>query len=99
MIWHLKSLQTCGTITQTGLPGLYFIVSSVPEATCPTNAADHCIVLQYHSAVLLKVITFVNIAFVSYYQIPLTSIYIHRNPRHVAGTKADLSLDLKPEQI
>lgn len=35
---HLVSLQTYESITQTGRPGLYFIVSQVPETT---NSPQH----------------------------------------------------------
>ncbi len=35
LLWYLFSLKTHGCLTQTGLPGLYFIFSLVPVATHP----------------------------------------------------------------
>lgn len=35
--WHLINLRAHGSVTRTGLPGTYFIVSPVPEQRIPTG--------------------------------------------------------------
>lgn len=38
VLCHQISLQTQGSITQSGFPALYFIILPVPETTCPKKS-------------------------------------------------------------
>ncbi len=46
--WRLRILQTSGSVTQTGLPGSYFIVSPVSNASIFFNAEHSQTLVHFH---------------------------------------------------